>query len=97
MQRNPAVTVSGMLPVYRFNLRFEGKVFGEQPSLTIEVFAVDAQRLSTDPLVLGTTDELYFFCKCMFKVSSPMSRLSSSFSRFSLLYCSTETTASPLS
>ena len=85
VQRDPTMTVSWMRSMHRFNLLFERLVFDQLFSLVIEVLALDAQRLSADRLDPGTAYYLDFFCKCMFKVSSPMSRLSSSFARFSLL------------
>jgi hypothetical protein len=79
------------------NLLLECQVFGGLLSLAIDVLAVDPQRLGTDGFVLGAPRYFDFFCRCMFSVNSPISRFSSSFSRLSLLYCSTDTTASPVS
>ena len=79
------MTVSWMRSIHRFNLLFEREVFDRLFSLAIDVLALDTEGFSADRLDPGTAHYLNFFCKCMFKVSSPMSRFSSSFSRFSLL------------
>ena len=85
VQRDPTMTVSRMLSMHCFNLLFERDVFDRLFSLAIDVLALDAQGFSADRLDPGTAHYLDFCCRCMFNVSSPMSRLSSSFSRFSLL------------
>jgi len=78
------MTISGMFTVNGFDLLLEYLIFGGLLQRAIDVLAVDPQRFSTDRLDPGTTDYLDFFCRCIFKVNSPMSRLSSSFSRLSL-------------
>ena len=84
LQRDPTMTVSWMRSMHRFNRLFEREVFDRLFSLAIDVLALDTQGFSADRLDPGTAYYFDFFCKCMFKVSSPMSRFSSSFSRFSL-------------
>ena len=79
-----------------FDLLFEGLISGRQALLAINVFAINPQGLSTDRFVAGATNYFDFFCKCIFSVNSPIKRFSSSFSRLSLLYCSIETTDSPV-
>jgi hypothetical protein len=85
VHRYPTMTVSRMLAMHRFNLPFECPVFDGLLPLAVDVLALDAQGFSADRLDPGTADYFDFFCRCMLNVNSPMSRLSSSFSRFSLL------------
>ena len=72
VHRDPTMTVSRMRSMHRFNLLFERDVFDRLLSLAIDVFAVDTQDFRADRLDPGTAHYLDFFCRCMFKVSSPM-------------------------
>lgn len=85
MQRYPPMPIGRMLAVHRFNLLFQCLIFGSLLEWAVDILAVDPQRCRTYRLDPGTTDYLDFFCRCISSVSSPMSRFSSSFSRFSLL------------
>lgn len=97
MQRYPSMTIGRMLPVNRFDLLFQCLIFDRLLQAAVDVLALDPQRCRAYRFDPGTTDYLDFFCRCISSVSSPMSRLSSSFSRFILLNSSTDTTPSPLS
>lgn len=85
MQRHPSMTIGGMLPVDRFDLLFQCLIFDRLLQAAVDVLALDPQRCRAYRFDPGATDYLDFFCRCISSVSSPMSRLSSSFSRFSLL------------
>lgn len=85
MQRYPSMSIGWMFTVHRFDLLPEGLIFGRLLQGAVDVLAVDPQRCCTYRFNPGATDYLDFFCRCISSVSSPMSRLSSSFSRFSLL------------
>jgi len=78
------------------DLFFEGVILSGQATFPVDILAIDPQSFGAHPLVAGLADYFNFFCKCIFKVNSPISRFSSSFSLLSLLYCKTDTTSSPV-
>jgi hypothetical protein len=61
MPGNTPMPISRMLLVYRFNLRFQGEVFGDLSLLTINIFAVDTQCLSPKLFVAGSANYFDFF------------------------------------
>jgi hypothetical protein len=61
MQGNAAMPISWMFLMYRFNLSFQAKVFGDLAILAINVFAVDAECLCPKPFVPGSLDYFDFF------------------------------------
>ncbi len=85
MQRYPSMTIGRMLPVNRFDLLFQCLIFDRLLQAAVDVLALDPQRCRAYQVDPSATDYLDFFCRCISSVSSPMSRLSSSFSGFSLL------------
>jgi hypothetical protein len=42
MPSNPTMSIGWMLLMHRFDLSFQGEVFGDLPVLTINIFAIDA-------------------------------------------------------
>jgi len=61
MPGNTPMPIGRMRLVYRFNLRFQGEVFGDLSVLTINIFAVDAQCLSPKLFITGSANYFDFF------------------------------------
>jgi hypothetical protein len=61
MPGNAAMPIGRMLLLYRFDLSFQGEVFGDLSGLTINIFAVDAQCLGPKLFVAGAVNYFDFF------------------------------------
>lgn len=61
VQCDPTMTIGRMLAVHCFDLSLERQVFVGHQQPTIDVLAVDAQRLGADGLAGGLTHYFDFF------------------------------------
>ena len=61
MQGYPAMSIGGMVTMDGFNLAFECQVFGRLPSLTIDVFPIDTQRIGAKRFLLRLPHYFDFF------------------------------------
>lgn len=61
MQRYPAMSVGRMVTMDGFNLAFEYHIFARLPSLTIDVFPTNAQRIGAKRFLLRLPHYFDFF------------------------------------